>query len=523
MLFSVIGDLEKSAVCRREKLAVSDGSIALTFGDLRALVVARAKILSALGVKPGDRIGICMSKSTDQVVAILAVLYANGVFVPILPTLKRDSIDHIATDSGMRFVITDQRRLHEVAHLGAELTVVLGSGDSNSRFPSLIADSVSSENEEAIASQFSRLGIDIAAIIYSSGSTGRPKGIMVTHRNLVDGSRIVAQYLGTVESDRIASILSFNFDYGLNQIWQSLFTGASIHLHELVIPNECIRFLSEQGITALPVMPAIMTKLFDPKLINKSHAFDLSSIRYVCSSGGRVSSDMIDSVRKTFPKAEFFSMYGLTEAFRSTYLEPKEVARKPQSIGKPIPDVQILILDDNGDECAPGVVGELVHRGGCVTRGYWNDPKRTAERFRVHPRYPGEVLVYSGDLAFTDSEGFIFFVGRKDAMLKHNGIRISPTEVEEVVERHPEVLSAVVFGIENIAVGHDVVAVYTTRTGACLDEKTLKTFLRANLAPHMLPTHLVHQATFPTTGNQGKIDRVFVQQQAMVSLGISSC
>jgi acyl-CoA synthetase (AMP-forming)/AMP-acid ligase II len=338
---------------------------------------------------------------------------------------------------------------------------------------------------------------------------------MCTHRNLTDGARIVAEYLGTTQDDRIASILSFNFDYGLNQIWQCLLTGASIHLHELVLPNDCIRFVSKERITALPLMPAIMTRLFDPRFLLFDHGLDLSEVRYVCSSGGRVSPNMRSSVRNIFPAAKFYSMYGLTEAFRSTFLSPEQLEVRPDSIGKAIPDVEILILDDDGNECPPNVPGELVHRGGCITHGYWNDPQKTAERFRAHPCYPGELLVYSGDLALKDDEGYVTFISRKDAMLKNHGIRVSPTEIEEVIEEYPAVNSAVVFGIDNVEVGHDIVAVFTTQDGQPIVEAELNQFLKRNLATHMQPRYLVHQADFPTTGNQGKVDRVLVRKSAL--------
>jgi acyl-CoA synthetase (AMP-forming)/AMP-acid ligase II len=219
---------------------------------------------------------------------------------------------------------------------------------------------------------------------------------MIMHRNLCDGARIVSRYLGTSMGDRMGGVLALNFDYGLNQLWQSLLTGATLCLHELVFPASLFRFLAEERITMLPVMPVIITRMSDPRLLRQRPDADLSSVRVVCTSGGAVSSRMLDQVSTTFPNAEMFLMYGLTEAFRSTYLEPDQLAARPGSIGRAIPDVEILVLDDELRAVAPGEPGELVHRGGCVAKGYWNAPGETAKRFRSLPQYPGETLVFSG-------------------------------------------------------------------------------------------------------------------------------
>jgi amino acid adenylation domain-containing protein len=519
MLFSVLSFLEHSANKLGEKVAITDSDTRLTFANLRERAQASAQALVDLGIRPGDRIGICMAKSTDQVVAILASLYANAIFVPILPALKHDSIAHIVRDSGLSAIITDPRRLLEVSSFKASAKILIGSGELTESLPNLpyLSRHLTAERLPG----FMRLGVDLAAIIYSSGSTGRPKGIMVTHRNLSDGARIVAHYLNTAENDRIASILSFNFDYGLNQIWQSLLTGASLHLHELIMPNDCISFIVKEKITAVPLMPAIMTRLFDPRFLQRERNVDLSAVRYVCSSGGRVSSVMLQNVKEVFPNAKFFAMYGLTEAFRSTYLPPDQLPLRPNSIGKAIPDVEILVLDDDGNECPPGTIGELVHRGGCIARGYWNDEKKTAERFRKHFRYPGEILVYSGDLVVKDEDGYITFINRKDGMLKNNGMRISPTEIEETAEQHPAVCSAVAFGIENIEVGQDIVLAYTINNKKQLSEVELLRFLKANLASHMVPRYIINHQDFVTTGNQGKIDRLAVRDTSLKMLGLA--
>jgi acyl-CoA synthetase (AMP-forming)/AMP-acid ligase II len=327
--------------------------------------------------------------------------------------------------------------------------------------------------------------------------------------------------LGTDEGDRIGCVLSFNFDYGLNQIWQTVRKGATLYLHDLALPNDLFALLAKESITALPVMPVIITKMFDKRLKLAPSNYDFSALRYICSTGGRLSDDMLRDLKATFPKARIFSMFGLTEAFRSTYLDPDKLDTHPTSIGKAIPDCQVLVLDEHGDECAPGVVGELVHRGATVTKGYWRDPENTARVFRAHPRFPGETLVFSGDRVVRDAEGYLYFVARGDEMIKTKGFRVSPTEVEAEVTRHDNIVDAVAFAVPNIAVGEDIACAYTTLDSKPIPEHTLTLYLKSNLPSHMVPAYLLHFESFPITGNAGKLDRKSIKQTAFERLGLA--
>ncbi|GAA2037870.1 acyl-CoA ligase (AMP-forming), exosortase A system-associated [Catenulispora yoronensis] len=505
------------------KAAVGDGRTTVSFAELRELALREAAGFRARGVRRGDRVGICMAKSVEQAVAILGTLLADGIVVPILPGLKRDNIEHIVRDSGMRLAVADPSRSGELREAAPELTTVLrglGPGADDATGPG--AADATEPGADVGTGPFTEppqqaIGADLAAIIYSSGSTGRPKGIMVTHRNLCDGARIVADYLGTGPDDRIGCVLSLNFDYGLNQLWQTLLTGATLCLHELVFPASLFRFLAEERITVLPVMPVIITRMFDPRLLRRRPDLDLSAVRYVCTSGGAVSQHMIDEIAATFPNARLYLMYGLTEAFRSTYLEPEQLAARPGSIGRAIPDVELLVLDDDGRPVAPGERGELVHRGGCVAKGYWNAPEQTAERFRTLPQHPGETVVFSGDIVTADEDGYLYFIGRRDAMIKTSGFRVSPTEVEEIAIRFPHIEQCVAVGVPNIEIGADIALVYTALHP--IDETAFTTFLRDTLPRHMVPRHLLAQSTLPATGNQGKIDRASVAESVLARLG----
>lgn len=498
--------------------AVTDGTTTLSFAELRRSALRAAAALRAAGVGRGDRVGICMAKSVEQVTAILGVLLADAVIVPVLPALKRDNIAHVVGDAGMRLAITDEARADELRLAAPALPLLFGTEPGGESPVAVLPRLMARTTDDAVPER--AISEDLAAVIYSSGSTGRPKGIMVTHRNLWHGAAITARYLGTGSDDRIGSVLSLNFDYGLNQLWQSLLTGARLFLHELVFPKSLFQFLAMERITVLPVMPVIITRMFDPRLLRRRPEVDLSAVRCVSTSGGAVSASMIEQVTSTFPRARLHLMYGLTEAFRSTYLEPEQLAVRPTSIGRAVPDVELLVLDEELREVGPGERGELVHRGGCVSKGYWNAPEETARRFRTLSRYPGETVVFSGDIVTRDAEGYLYFVGRRDGMIKTSGFRVSPTEVEEVVARFPGIEACVAVGVANIEIGADIAVAYTAADE--IDQQALQSFLEDGLPRHMVPRFLVAQDVFPTTGNQGKIDRQAVAEAVLHRLGVAS-
>ena len=455
-----------------------------------------------------------MQKTLDQVVAILGVLWANAIFVPIHPVLHAEQIGHMVDDCDMKFLITDSTRIAELRD-AAHGRIVIGRGPAEEEFPSL-----QELRRECQGSQsfFRGKADDTAAIIYSSGSTGRPKGIVISHKNLADGARIVASYLGTKATDRIAGVLSLNFDHGLNQLWQTLFTGSSLYLHDLIFPRDLFRMLAAQRITALPVMPVIISRMFDPQLPGPDDDLDFSALRYVSTTGGPVTARMLDQLRKTFPDTDIVLMYGLTEAFRSSWLPADQVATRPTSIGKAIPEVELCVLDEHGRDCAPGVPGQLVHRGGCIAKGYWNAPEATAERFRQIDRFPGETVVFSGDLVRRDEEGYLYFLGRMDSMIKTHGFRVSPTEIEEHARRFDRLLDAVAFGIDNPEIGQDIAVVYTTMDRTPLASDALTEHFRVGMPHHMVPRWFVHLEAFPATSSGGKVDRVLARQLSMEKL-----
>jgi acyl-coenzyme A synthetase/AMP-(fatty) acid ligase len=494
MKITIPHQLELTSNTMPNKVALVDKNISLTFLEFYQLSISAAYSLKKMGIKKGDRVGVCMEKNTDQTISIMAVLFSDAILVPILPKLKDENIKHIVNDCSMCAIITDHVRYDEVKEISSDLKII-GCED------------IKNVTEKKIKNDFSLSTSDLAAIIYSSGSTGRPKGITITHQNIYDGARIVSEYLSTNEQDRISGVLSFNFDYGLNQLWQIILKGATLYLHDFIFPNDFFMHISENKITAIPIMPVIISKMFDRRFYTENSSLDFSSVRYVSTSGGRLSSGMINDLTRAFKSAKIFSMYGLTEAFRSTFLDPEQIKIRPTSIGKAIPDVEIFVLNDNKQLCKPNEVGELVHRGACISKGYWGSPKKTAERFKVIDMFPNETVVFSGDLVKTDEDGFLYFISRKDSMIKTQGYRVSPTEVEEEVNKHEKITTSVVFGRDNIDVGQDIILIYTTSDKKELSKKLLLHYLKEKLPSYMVPKYIYYNDEFPITGNEGKIDK----------------
>ena len=515
---TIPAQFEQTLSALPDKAAIFSGSESLTFQQLHTEAVAAAHALAQLGVRPGDRVGVCMQKNLDQVIAILGVLWANAIFVPIHPVLHSEQIGHMVDDCDMKLLITDSTRITELRD-AAHGRIVVGHGSTEQEIPWL--------NELRLKCQsapvfFRGNAEDTAAIIYSSGSTGRPKGIVISHGNLANGARIVASYLGTKDTDRIAAVLSLNFDHGLNQLWQTLYAGASLYLHDLIFPRDLFRLLATQRITALPLMPVIITRMFDPQFPAPDADLDFSALRYVSTTGGPVSARMLNELQRTFPGTDIVLMYGLTEAFRSSWLPPDQLSARPTSIGKAIPEVKLYVLDDQGQDCPPGVPGQLVHRGGCVAKGYWNAPEATAQRFRQIDRFPGETVVFSGDLVRRDEDGYLYFVARMDSMIKTYGFRVSPTEIEEHARRFDGVSDAVAFGIDNPEIGQDIAVVYTTmdRTPVAFD--AFVNHFRTGMPHHMIPRWFIHMEALPATGSGGKVDRVVARRLSLEKLAASS-
>lgn len=488
---------------------------AVTYVELWRVVRSAAAQLSALGVRRGDRVAIYLEKRIETVAAIFATSLAGGVFVPINPVLKPAQVEHILRDSGARLLVTSADRLGPLTQVIVESAVddvvVVGTGGEGTDGTG-VAVHPWDEGGDGGPATSGAIDIDPAAILYTSGSTGRPKGVVLSHRNLIVGAESVSAYLENTADDVILSALPLSFDAGLSQVTTAFSVGAHVILMNYLLPREVPKLCELHGVTGLTGVPPLWVQLADLTWPEGT----AGRLRYWANTGGRMPRAVLDRLRGVFVDAKPFLMYGLTEAFRSTYLDPAQVEQRPDSIGKAIPNAEILVVRPDGTTCEPGEEGELVHRGALVGMGYWNDPDRTAERYRpVH--HPGqewrtpELAVWSGDTVVADEEGFLYFVGRRDDMIKTSGYRVSPTEIEEAAFATGLVRDAVAVGVDDASIGQRVVLV-AAPTRPQLDADELTRALRKLLPLYMLPSQIVARDDLPRSPN-GKYDRGLIRAE----------
>lgn len=521
--------------------------------------------LQGLGLARGDRVAVYLDKRVEAVVAAFATTAAAGVLVPINPALKAAQVLHVLRDAQARVLVTSASRWeslwsaigptagHAPSAPGLPQVVVLvdaqAMGSASTAPPVSDPPTLLPWAELAAAPARARprvIDADLAAILYTSGSTGLPKGVMLSHRNLVVGARSVVEYLGNGPQDVLLAVLPLSFDAGFSQLTTAFTAGAQVVLLNHLMPQDVPRTMARYGVTGLTAVPPLYHQLAQltqlaqaaPGAASAPSAGSAAApgagpsarllqaaahLRYFASTGGAMPSATLAALRRAWPQARPFLMYGLTEAFRSTYLPPEEVDRRPGSIGRAIPHAEVLVLDEQGRECAPDVPGELVHRGPLVAMGYWGDAARTAERFRPLPegvagRSAAQVLpewvVFSGDRVRRDADGFLYHLGRFDEMIKTSGYRVSPAEIEAALLAVPEVDECVVFGQDDEALGQRIVAVLAganVRTGGGPAAEGLNASVlrqcRQQLPAFMVPARLVwHGPSLPRNPN-GKFDR----------------
>ena len=499
--------------------ALTYGADSLSYAELQTAVGGFASGLMALGLQRGERVAIYLEKRFETAVASFGAPAAGGVFVPLNPLLKPEQVAFILRDCNVRVLVTSPERL-------ALLTPVLGdchdlrdvvvTGAVPDRLPALSHLSLTSWGASLAASERSGhrvIDTDMAAILYTSGSTGKPKGVVLSHRNMVAGAKSVASYLENQPSDTLLAALPLSFDAGFSQLTTAFHVGARVVLLNYLMPRDVLKAMAKEGVTGLTVVPPLYIQLAQldwPAEVGVH-------LRYFANTGGRMPGETLALLRKQVPRALPFLMYGLTEAFRSTYLPPVEVDRRPDSIGKAIPNAEILVLRDDGSPCAPNEPGELVHRGALVGMGYWNDAEKTAERYKLLAAdAPGrqsglqlpEYAVFSGDTVRQDEEGFLYFIGRRDEMMKTSGYRVSPTEVEEVLYATRLVGECVVFGVDHPVLGHAIQVIATPLEGTgAIDLNALNIECKARMPAYMVPSCIdVRPGPLPRNPN-GKIDR----------------
>jgi acyl-CoA ligase (AMP-forming) (exosortase A-associated) len=496
--------------------ALTEGSVTLTYDDLRGVVSATAAGLVAQGLERFDRVAVYLDKRVETIAAIFGTSRAGGVFVPVNPVLRATQVGHILTDSGARFLVTSPERYAALTDSGqqpAELEVVVLTGETTDPGRGEVSSVAWADllRPDENPPSLSGTDADVAAIFYTSGSTGAPKGVVLSHRNLVVGAQSVSSYLDNGPHDRILALLPLSFDAGFSQLTTGFASGAHIVLANFVFPRDVVRLCELHQITGLTCVPPLWIQLVEQNWPSAA----TSSLRYFANTGGRMPKTTLDRLRGIFPAARPFLMYGLTEAFRSTYLDPSEVDTRPDSIGKAIPNAEILVVRPDGTACDPGEPGELVHRGPLVALGYWGDEARTAERFRPLPPAPSgvptpELAVWSGDTVVRDEEGFLYFVGRTDDMIKTSGYRVSPTEVEEAAYATGLVRDAVVFGVVDEALGQRIVLLAVGHEAVTVD--AIAKALRRSLPHFMVPSDVRLLEELPRSAN-GKFDRTTLRAE----------
>ena len=517
-------------------LALTSGSASLAYGELHASVAQFAAGIVGLGVLRGERVAIYLDKRFETVIASFGATAAGAVFVPVNPLLKPQQVAYILQDCNVRVLVTSFERFASLGEVFAECVdlrhvVVTDSAASQpplamQPMPGLHCLSWSALLASPMRAGHRVIDVDMAAILYTSGSTGKPKGVVLSHRNMVAGAKSVATYLENTSQDTLLAALPLSFDAGFSQLTTAFHVGARVVLLNYLLPRDVLKAMEREkvtGITAVPPLYIQLTQLEWSAAINEH-------LRYFANTGGRMPRETLAQLRQRAPRAKPFLMYGLTEAFRSTYLPPEEVDRRPDSIGKAIPNAEILVLREDGSACGPDEPGELVHRGALVGQGYWNDPEKTAERYKLlRPDAPGraaglqlpEYAVFSGDNVRMDGEGFLYFIGRRDEMMKTSGYRVSPTEVEEIVYASQLIAECAAFGVEHATLGQAIQLVATpptiSGTAEAPDHAALAAALlvmcRARMPAYMVPAG-IHILPGPLPRNpNGKIDRKLLAQQ----------
>jgi amino acid adenylation domain-containing protein len=480
----------------------------VTYGELYDRTRSLAGTLTARNVRKGDRVGIFLRRSVEAVAALLATWSTGAVAVILNDGLRTAQTTHILEHSEACCVITDNRQMLAVPEFPC---AVINTDD----LAALRLASAGSGQASDVTGEPTRvIGSDLAALIYTSGSTGLPKGVMLSHDNLLSGAQIVAQYLELSDRDVILSVLPFSFDYGLNQLLTAILAGGTLVIQRSLFPNDICRTIQKESITGLAGVPTLWLQLTGR--LSPFLKIQCGSLRYVTNSGGRLPEQIVRSIRSAHPHVRVYLMYGLTEAFRSTYLPPEEVDRRPSSMGKAIPNVEILVIDAAGRPCGPGEVGELVHRGANLSIGYWRDAESTARVFRPHPLQDyrngrSELVVFSGDLVTTDEDGYLYYVGRKDMQIKSRGVRVSPEEIERCLYASNLLAHVVGFASPREDGDSDIVVAIVAKEPASFEHEALQAFWRREMPEYMWPRHVWPMTSFPLT-TSGKPDRTAIRR-----------
>ena len=484
----------------------------LNFAEIDAQANALANGLRAAGVERGDRVIVFGDNTLETVVSFWGVLKADAVVVMVNPLTKSDKLDYLLKDCRPTAMVTDANLFSQFAEPVANnnyLRCVLVSGLLNQEKAAAIPHmrdwgQIQIEYVGKPAPIRRNIDLDLAAIIYTSGSTGEPKGVMLTHRNMLAAATSISTYLEVAQDEVILNVLPLAFDYGLYQMIMAFRAGASLVLERsFAFPAQILNQMVKHRVTGLPGVPTVFAVLAEMKNLD---AYDLSRIRYVTNTAANLPIKHIQRLRELFPQSRIYSMYGLTECKRCTYLPPADLDRKMSSVGIAIPNTELWLVDANGQRVAPGVIGELVIRGATVMKGYWEKPEATARKLRPGP-IPGEFVLYTGDYCRLDEEGYLYFVARMDDIIKSRGEKVAPKEVEHALSNIPGVREVAVIGVPDELLGQAIKAFVVLEEGKKLDEKQLQRECAAKLESYMIPKYITFVESLPRT-DTGKIKKI---------------
>ncbi len=495
--------LDHLALCgKQDDIALQLRGETIDYTMLNRRVGQLARWLQEQGLAAGDRIATWLPKTETACLMPLAAARAGLVHVPVNPLLKHAQVAHILSDSGAKCLISNSSRLKSLGEGDVPVGCALHDEKPAMEVWGAIRRPLGASEADPDA---------LVAILYTSGSTGRPKGVMLSHANLWLGAVSVAGYLKVATGDRTLCVMPLSFDYGQNQLLSTWYAGGCCVPLDYLTPRDVIKACAKHKITTLGAIPPLWVQLVEQEWPAEASA----SLRRLTNTGGALTPQLVRQLRKIFRDGDIYAMYGLTEAFRSTYLDPALIDDNPLSIGKAIPFAEIMVVNDAGEKAVPEEEGELVHAGPLVAQGYWQDPARTAERFRPAPDFSefGGMAVWSGDRVRRDREGLIYFVGRRDAMIKSSGNRISPAEIEGVVLDSGLAAETVALGIADERLGHEIVLFVRPQLGQLLDMEQLKLVLKSELPNFMMPHRVIGLEDFPKNPN-GKLDRAALKKIA---------
>lgn len=520
--------LEHAAMCVPDKLALICEHERLTYKQLDFLADRIGRYLIAIGVERHDRVSVLMDNSIETVVSLFGILKAGATFILLNATMKSSKLEYVLEDSGSKVFITHKNKVrvvNEAIKRNKKLEHIVWCGleeeRSNSpQFTSVVKShlwtNIFNRDDSEKDSVYPRtIDVDLSNIIYTSGSTGEPKGVMSAHYNVVAATKSISSYLRMSDKDIIINVLPLSFDYGLYQIFLTFFVQGTLILEKsFSYPYKILERITKEKATGFPLVPTMAALILKMKNL---HDFDFSSLRFISNTAAALPITFIKEFQKVFNNTQIFSMYGLTECKRVSYLPPEDLNRKPGSVGIPMQNEEVFILDDNGNVLKPNEIGELVIRGSNVMQGYWNDPQTTSKVFR-EGKYGADRLLYSSDLFKQDEDGYLYFVGRKDDMIKTKGERVSPKEIESMIYEMDGISEVAVFGVPDNILGQVVAAFIVSDEHVFISDNQVKKYCSQNLEPFMVPKFVEFIDEFPKSPS-GKIDKKLISKNFINKMG----